>query len=123
MLGQRQALQYGSVATGSSRTVQVDNGPFRISRIKLLPPNGALAQNATIRIQAEGEQLFGGNSVPLALVAVRTDDVTAPSTNTFSPYVIAFDRPLELSQAYPITIWWDHGSGSSGALQFVLEGA
>lgn len=100
-LGQRQNLQYREINSGDSHTFTVDR-EHRIDRILFFPVgNPAPVQ---VRIQAEGELLFNGQSARLPAIAIATDDTTAGTAQQKSPFVLRFDRLITLSREFPLTV-------------------
>ena len=107
MIGRRQHTQTQTIPAGSSYTFTVDL-PGIVHRIKVYPTDGICsATDPALRIQAEGELLNSGASVPLAAQGIKLDHSAGDlSTGANAPWVIPFERrPLTLDKDYPITIW------------------
>lgn len=119
-LGRRQNYAAKQIAADATATFTVDRR-FLVSRICFYPTDGTI--NAGIdaekfSIQAEGENLWSGLSLPLAAFARKTDHAVGQGTAQGGPWVWTPVTPLELSKDFPLELKHDGAENWT----IVLEG-
>ena len=102
MRGYRQGVKAKLFASGVNDSLVTDKR-YLLRRLRLYRVDGvAFVPADTIQLEVEGENIFGGLSVPIGLVSDPSDDATAAAGVLRGSNVITFDDPPEWSIQYPI---------------------
>lgn len=99
--GSRQSLAYGVCSNGVEKVFSCDQ-KFLVNRIRLFPA-GAFAATDTLKMVAEGENLWSGASAKIAAIGECTDHGTTGASR-LSGWCIKFDRPLQWDPTFPLRL-------------------
>ena len=118
--GTRQGLA-AKLCPDGVETPFVADKRFRVVRMRFfMDTDGIIAFNDKIKIEADGQVLFSGQSLPIAAIADPSDDASAESVAQGGAHCLKFDDPLEWSNEYPIKV--TPSIGASQNLWVILEG-